>query len=121
MGCRVPDQPAAYGFVNAAALGLREPVERTLGTSARVEYGALTQALAEDADALHSRFSDDTLRRLGAAPPRSPLREAMWSTDPDFKAFAKQELERARRLAEYSPNLDELASEVSDYRPNPGA
>ena len=99
--------------MNAAALGLREPVERTLGTSARLEYGALTQALAEDADALHSRFSDDTLRRLGTAPPRSPVREAMWSTDPDFKAFAKQELERARKLAQWH-DPDELARDVRE-------
>jgi hypothetical protein len=73
------------------------------------------QALEEDANALTRVYSRDQQERLGIAGPRTPLDEAMWDNDPDHVEWKKQELERARKLAEWhDPN--KLAAEVRDIR-----
>jgi hypothetical protein len=46
-------------------MGLQRPVERTLGTRARIEYGALIQAIEEDATALAAAYSAEQKRQLG--------------------------------------------------------
>jgi hypothetical protein len=108
-----PEPVDAYGFPNALALGLRTPVERTLHTTARVEYGSVVSALEEDAKALADAHAEAVKERLGTAGPRTPLREAMWDSDPDMQTFKREELERARRLAEFH-DPDKLAAEVRD-------
>jgi hypothetical protein len=42
-----PEPAESFGFSTATALGLREPVERTLKTKAMVEYGSHHQRLRE--------------------------------------------------------------------------
>jgi hypothetical protein len=113
-----PDRPASYGFASALALGLLEPVERTLQTKARLEYSAVLAALEEDATALASRFARPVAERLGTARDATPVSEAMWASDERHKAWAAQELERARRLAEYG-DVNQLAREADDFRPDP--
>jgi hypothetical protein len=111
-----PDPVESWGISSAVALGLREPVEKTLGTRARIEYEWLCRVLEKDVSALASAFSRDQKRRLGVAQPRTPVREAMWDSDPDNVAWKKAELERARRLAEWhDPAL--VAAEIRDQRP----
>ena len=110
-----PDLPEAYGFPTALALGLRAPVEQTLQTRARVEFGGAVAALQADADALADRYAEETQRRLGTAPPRTPTREAMWAEDEDYQAWAKQERQRAIELAAsgfHDPN--KLAAELRE-------
>ena len=111
-----PDRMENWGFPTATALGLQEPVRRTLNTKARIEYTALLALLAEDATALAEAFSDEQKRQLGADVPRTPLREAMWDGDPDNEAWKRQELERARQLAQFG-NVHQLAQEVREQRP----
>jgi hypothetical protein len=53
-----PDPAEGFGFPNALALGLRGPVEKTLHTTARVEYGSILAALEEDAQALADAHTD---------------------------------------------------------------
>jgi len=107
-----PDLPEAFGFPTAIALGLRAPVEQTLQTSSRVGFGGAVAALEADADALAGRYAEETQRRLGTAPPRTPTREAMWTDDSDYQAWAKQERERAIELAKQGHDPDQLAREV---------
>ncbi len=111
-----PQPVTSYGFPTATALGLREPVRSTLGTSARVEYAALLAALEADATALAESYSAEQREQLGTAQPPTPLDEAMWADDPRAKAWAKQELERARRLGEWQ-DPQQLANEVHEMRP----
>jgi len=113
-----PEQPPTYGFPASLALGLRQPVERTLATTARVEFGSLLAALEEDASALEGTFAPGTAEKLGTAPRPTPLAKAMWRGDPDERAWAASELQRARQLAEYG-NVNALAAEVDDYRADP--
>ena len=98
------------------AVGLRKPVERTLGTSARVEYGALMDALEEDVAALANAFSAEQKQRLGLDTTRTPLTEAMWDGDADNIAWKKSELERARQLAGWSADPQKVAEEARDFR-----
>jgi hypothetical protein len=42
----------------------------------------------------------------------------MWDVDPDYKAWAKDKLEQARRLAQFG-DVNQLAAEASDFRPGP--
>ena len=67
-----PDEPEAFGFSTALALGLQEPVKRTLETKARIEFGRVIAALEADADALADRHGDKVQRALGTAPPAHP-------------------------------------------------
>jgi hypothetical protein len=85
-------------------------------TSARVEYGALVEALEEDVAALASGFSAEQKQRLGLDTARTPLTEAMWDEDPDHIAWKKSELERARQLAGWSVNPEQVAQEARDFR-----
>ena len=111
MGRNVPRAGGGYGTPSALALGLRKPVQETLQTTARIEYRNLGAALEADAEARAARFADDVKRGLGEAEPRTPLKEAMWEDDPELAAWKKQELERARELAQVrDPNR--LAQEV---------
>jgi hypothetical protein len=112
-----PGPVETFGFVTALALGLQEPVRRTLQTTARLEYAAVVEALEEDAAALASRFARETMERLGTAPPRTPVDTAMWSADPGYREWAAQELERARQLAEFG-DVNQLAQEAADFRPD---
>jgi tetratricopeptide (TPR) repeat protein len=96
-----PDPLQSYGF----------------GTTARVEYGNLVQLLTTDAEVLASRFSADQSRRLGESVHADPTTEAMWDTDERSVAWKKQELERARQLAEYALDPYVVAEEARDYRP----
>ena len=108
-----PDAAQSYGFPHALALGLLEPVKATLGTTNRLDYQSVVAALEADADALADRHHVQVLKALGTAPPRTPLTEAMWTEDEEHKAWAKQELERARKLAEWH-DPDKLAAEVRE-------
>jgi hypothetical protein len=110
-----PEPTPAYGFPNNVALGLREPLERTLGTEALLMYEQVVAALVEDAHALADRHDRAVLEQLGTAPPRTPLTEAMWDSDPDNEAWKKRELERARQLA-HGGNVNQLAAEVRHPR-----
>ncbi|MBA3733837.1 MAG: hypothetical protein H0W90_01370 [Actinobacteria bacterium] len=85
-----------FGFPDAVALGLREPVERTLSTRAQIAYVSLIAALEEDMAALASAFSDEQKRQLGHPDEATPISTAMWNDDPRAAAWRKQELERAR-------------------------
>jgi hypothetical protein len=96
-----PEQPQSFGFPASVALGLREPVRRTLATDARIEYAAVVNVLEEDVNALAKRFAADTAERLGIADVPTPATTAMWSSDPRNQAWAREQLERARQLAEY--------------------
>jgi hypothetical protein len=88
-------------------------VERTLETKARVDFDRVIAALEADADALAEKHHEQVLRALGTAPPRTPLREAMWDSEPEMQEWKRQERERARKLAEWrDPNR--LAAEVRD-------
>ena len=70
-------------------------------------------ALEADADALAEKHNADVQRALGTAPPRTPLTEAMWTSEPEYQEWQKQERERARKLAEFhDPNV--LAAEVRE-------
>jgi hypothetical protein len=110
-----PERAEAFGFPTALSLGLREPVERTLQTKARIEFAHVVAALEEDASALAEAHHEATKQKLGTAEPRTPLKEAMWASDPAYVEFQKQERERARRLAEWGdPN--KLAAEVRESR-----
>jgi hypothetical protein len=62
-------------------------------------------------------FSAEQKQRLGLDTARTPLKEAMWDSDPDHIAWKKAELERARQIAEWSANPDRLAAEARDFRP----
>ncbi|HUG63981.1 MAG TPA: hypothetical protein VMK83_02070, partial [Gaiellaceae bacterium] len=110
-----PDGPETYAFPSSSASGLRKPVERTLGTTARVEYARVLEVLEEDAAALVDAFSDEQKQRLGITTERTPLKEAMWDDD-DHKAWKKQELERARGLLPWARDPNGLAAEASDFR-----
>ena len=106
-------QPENFGFVTAACLGLRQPVEAALGTKARVEWTSLLGVLAEDAAALASRFSQATAEALGIGKVPTPLDRAMWSSDPAHQAWARKELERARELGRFG-DPHRLADEVRE-------
>lgn len=112
-----PDAQESFGFTSATALGLREPVERTLGTERRVEHAALLAALEEDATALADAFSPEQARQLGLEQARTPLKVAMWDDDPDHVAWKRQELERLREIAQWSPTPHEVAVEAQELRP----
>jgi hypothetical protein len=106
-----PEPVESYGSPGALALGLKAPVEKTLGTSARIEFGNLIGALEEDAAALAESHSKTAKQQLGIVGPRTPLDQAMWDSDPDMAAWKKEELERARQLAEWHDS-DKLAREI---------
>jgi hypothetical protein len=87
-----PDAAEPFGHPSAVALGLRKPVESTLGTSARVEYARLLEAAESDANVLAGAFNRVQKQKLGIAEPRTPHREPMWFDDPndaDMAAFKK--------------------------------
>jgi hypothetical protein len=109
-----PEAPESYGFPTALALGLRAPVERTLQTSARVEFGNVVAALEEDANALADAHAKATKEKLGTAPAPTPLDRAMWDSDPAMVEWKRQERERARRLAEQGHDINKLAAEVRE-------
>jgi len=111
-----PDQAPSFGFPTATALGLQEPVQRTLQTSARIEYAALLQALEADVTAPAEAFSNDQKHQLGIVEAKTPLREALWDSDEDNIRWKKSELERARRLGEWQ-DPHQLAAEIRDMRP----
>jgi hypothetical protein len=105
-----PEHPASYGFPTAVAIGLAEPVKRTLGTKQRIEYAHLVALLEEDAEALAGAFHEDTRRQLGVVVRRSPEQEAMWwdSDDPDLQAYRAEQRERLQKLADegFVPRAD---------------
>jgi len=111
-----PEQVESYGFPLALALGLREPVKETLGTTARVEYRGVVAALEADAAALAEQLGPTVKERLGLAPRPTPEDRAMWWDDEDAVAWRKEQVERARRLAEWSTDPGRLAAEVRDDR-----
>ena len=108
-----PEVLPAFGNPSALALGLRAPVKGALGTDAQVGFANVVAALEADAATLAERFGQELERRLGTAPPRSPLREALWDSDPEMVEFKKSERERARQLAEFG-NAAQLAREVRE-------
>jgi len=111
-----PDRVESFGFSTATALGLRDPVKRSLGTDARIEYAALVQALDADATAIAEAFSATQKRQLGITEVRTPLTEAMWDDDPDGIAWKKKEFQRARDLERWSADPLALADEARDLR-----
>ena len=95
-----PDSPDQYGFPSALALGLLEPVQRTLETTARIEFGRVVAALEADADALADRHHEQVQRALGTAPPPTPLTEAMWTETEQYKTWRS----RSGNVPESSPS-----------------
>ena len=88
-------------------------------TRGRLDYGGVIAALERDAEALAEAFSDDQKRQLGERVPRTPEKEARWwddQTDTDLTEWKRQQVERARRLAEFG-NARALAAEIRDERP----
>jgi hypothetical protein len=81
-----PDSAPAYGFVSALALGLRAPVERTLHTTARVEYLAVLAALEGDADALASEYAQAVKQKLGTAGARTRSRKRCGTATPRWSS-----------------------------------
>jgi len=115
-----PEQPETYGHPTAVAIGLREPVEQTLGTRARIEYSALIEALEKDADAVANAFGPQQKAKLGNADPRTPVNSGKWlddKTDEDLAQWKREEFERARQLSQWASNTYELADEARDLRP----
>jgi hypothetical protein len=64
-----PDHAEQYGFPTALALGLREPLERTLQTKGLVDFGRVVAALEADADALAERHHAQVRGRSEPHPP----------------------------------------------------
>ncbi len=114
-----PGPVEGYGFSTALALGLRAPVEETIGTKGRLEFSSVLEALRRDAEALAATFGPKVAARLGTAPEATPLDRAMWDADPANVEWKKKELLRARQLGEWSPTPHELAREAADLRPTP--
>ena len=112
-----PNAQESWGFPTALALGLQEPVRRTLQTKARLEYGSVIAALEKDAAALAGSFGPQTMQAVGDAPTATPATEAMWTSDERHKAWAKEQVENARQLAEYG-DPRQLAQEVGELRPD---
>ena len=115
-----PEPAESFGFPTSTALGLRQPVEKALGTRARIEYLAVIEALEADADAVATSFGAGQKAKLGVADPRSPVRDGMWlddKDDPDLAAWKKQELQRAKDLHRWSADPIGLAGEARDLRP----
>jgi hypothetical protein len=52
-----PAPAESFGTTSDVALGLREPLERTLSTKAWIAYSRLIEALEEDAAALASQLA----------------------------------------------------------------
>ncbi|MBA2360786.1 MAG: hypothetical protein H0V79_07645 [Actinobacteria bacterium] len=111
-----PEGLASWGHSTAVALGLREPVERVLGTKALIQHSALLEVLQEDVAGLANSFGPEQKAKLGIHEPRTPLEEAMWDNDPEHLAWKRQELEHARRLAETGADPDRLAAELRGSR-----
>jgi len=115
-----PDRAENFGFATSVALGLRAPVESTLGTRARVEYSALIEALEADADTIAKVFGGEHNKRLGIVAPRTPLSHGTWlddKDDPDLAAWKRAELQRAKGLHRWSADPIGLADEARDLRP----
>jgi hypothetical protein len=113
-----PEPVTAYGFTSAVAIGLREPLEQTLGTRSRVEYASLMDALRADADALAEAFGPELGRELGLVPPATPFDTAMWDGDVPAEWKAEQ-LRRAQEVHRWSMNPKRVAQEADDFRPDP--
>ena len=111
-----PEQAESFGFPPALALGLLAPVKETLGTTARIEYRGVVAALEADAAALAEQLGPTVKERLGLAPRPTPEQQAMWWDDEDAVAWRKEQVERARRLAESGGDPSRLAAEVRDDR-----
>lgn len=109
-----PELPEAFGFATSLALGLREPVERTLETKARIDFGRVVAALEADADALADKHHVQVQRALGTAPPRTPLTDAMWVGEPEYQEWQRAERDRTRKLAELGHDPNKLAAEVRE-------
>jgi len=92
-----PDRAENFGFTDAAALGLREPIRRALAVDTRIAYSGIIAALEEDATAIAEVFGAEQKKQLGIEEPRSPQSEAMWENDPDHIAWKRAELERLQR------------------------
>lgn len=100
-----PDPPETFGNPHNVALGLLEPVRRTLGTKARLDYAAVLAALEEDANALAEAYAEPVKQALGTAKPADPTKVGKWWDDPndhDLAAWKREQLERARQLAEWA-------------------
>jgi hypothetical protein len=113
-----PGEPEDFGFPAMAALGLREPMQRTLETRAQVPFAGLLAALQEDAAAVAGAFSAEQKRQLGVPTKRTPVDQAMWDDDPDNIAWKKTEMQRAHELAQFG-NVERLGADVRDLRPKP--
>jgi hypothetical protein len=112
VGRRQTTRRSGLRVLIGAALGLRAPIEKTLGTRSQVQYGTLCGALEEDASALADAFSRGQQEPLGIGPPPTLLDRAMWWDDPDHIAWRKAEVERARRLVESGHDQSKLAAEL---------
>jgi hypothetical protein len=73
-------------------------------------------ALEADAAALAEQLGPTVKEPLCLAPRPTPEDRAMWWDDEDAVAWRKEQVERARRLAEWSTDPDRLAAEVRDDR-----
>lgn len=107
-----------FGFPQQVALGLQGPVHRATGSKAQIAFQTMVELLRDDAATLATRYAEATHRRLGTAAPPTPLREAMWQNkeNAEWEAWRKQEMERARQLAEFG---NAIAAEASDLSPEP--
>ena len=111
-----PEPVVNFGSTASVALGLKAPVQDALGLEVQVEYRRLLSALEADAEALANAYAREVADRLGVGPRRTPASEAMWASDERAKAWGREELERARRLAEWT-DPEQLGAEVREIRP----
>ena len=113
-----PEQVETFGFPHALALGLQKPIKDTLGTTARLDYTQIMQALEADADALAHAFSREQNEKLGQPIERTPETDAMWDSEiPD--AWKRKQLEEAQQIAAYSLDPSKVAAEAKEFRPSP--
>lgn len=114
-----PDQPESFGFPTAAALGLQEPVRRILGSKAMYQHEQLVRLLEEDANRSRTRSATTRSGGWGSTFParsRTAPSGSFDSNDEDLAEWKREQLERARRLAECG-DPHRLAAEVREDRP----
>jgi hypothetical protein len=99
-----------HGFETALALGLRKPVQETLGTIARLEYAQLVAAIERDADVIATHASAEQLEQAGEPPAPNPTKRAAW--DSDLTEWKREQNEKLRELGRWHHDPSRLAQEL---------
>jgi hypothetical protein len=98
------------------ALGLLEPVRRTLDVKHQVSAEQALQALEADAGTIAERLTPEQRKELGASPARTPETDAMWHEDPAYKQWAKEQRERLNEMARWAGHLERLREMGNEMR-----